>query len=63
MVDEYIKQFKANVCNNCDSNCDKGINISYWKNKVLLKCIDYKQKDRENSYEVSHIYKINDEEA
>lgn len=55
-MDEYIKQFKQNVCRNCKASCDKGINISSWNGKTLLRCIDYKQKENDKSYSVSHLY-------
>lgn len=58
MIDELLKQFKNNTCANCKATCDKGINISYFNNKLLLKCCDYKQYPDDNSYEVSYYKEI-----
>lgn len=45
MIDNFLQEFKNNICKTCQGVCDKGVNISQLNNTIQLKCMEYKNNN------------------
>lgn len=46
MIDNFLQEFKNNICKTCQGACDKGVNISQLNNTIQLKCVEYKNNNK-----------------
>ena len=45
MIENFLQEFKNNICKTCQGACDKGASITRLNNIIQLKCMEYKNNN------------------